>query len=114
MAWSPNGKRICFKAAKADGTQLVATVNTDGNKSDLTVHHDGKIAVNADFAWHPTEDRVIYAMFCAERGFIQLYEFNPNKVAAPTLVKGQDVGRNNTDACWTPDGKRLIVISGDY
>jgi TolB protein len=114
MAWSPNGKRICFKAAKADGTQLVASVNTDGNKADLKVHHDGKIAVNADFAWHPMEDRVIYAMYCAERGFTQLYEFNPNKDAAPTLVKGQDVGRNNTDACWTPDGKRLIVISGDY
>lgn len=114
MAWSPDGKRICFKAAKADGTQLVATVNTDGNKSDQKIHHQGKMAVNADFAWHPTEDRVIYAMFCAERGFTQLYEFDPNKNAAPTLVKGQDVGRNNTDACWTPDGKRLIIISGDY
>jgi Ca2+-binding EF-hand superfamily protein len=114
VAWSPDGKRICFKAVKADGTQLVATVNTDGNKPDLKVHYEGKVAVNADFAWHPTENRVIYAMFCAERGFTQLYEFDPNKDAAPTLVKGQDVGRNNTDACWTPDGNRLIVISGDY
>lgn len=112
--WSPDGKRVCFKAVKADGTNHVASVNTTGNEPELKVHYAGKNAVNADFAWHPTEDRVIYAMFCAERGFTQLYEFNPKTDAAPTLVKGQDAGRNNTDACWTPDGKRLIVISGDY
>jgi hypothetical protein len=45
---------------------------------------------------------------------MQLYEFNPTTDAAPVLMKGQDPKRNNTDACWTPDGKRLIVVSGDY
>lgn len=114
MAWSPDGKRICFKGAKTGGTQHVATVNTTGDQPELRVHHRGQVAVNADFAWHPTEDRVVYAMHCADRGFTQLYEFNPTNEAAPTLVQGQDIGRNNTDACWTPDGKRLIVISGDY
>jgi hypothetical protein len=45
---------------------------------------------------------------------VQLYEFNPSTDVAPKLVEGQDIARNNTDACWTPDGKRLIVISGDF
>ncbi|MDB5346447.1 MAG: translocation protein TolB [Schlesneria sp.] len=113
-AWSANGKRICFKGTRGDGIQHVATVNTRGDKPDLRVHHQGKVEVIGNLVWHPLEDRVIFAKYCAERGFKQLYEFNPTNETAPTLVKGQDVGRNNTDACWTPDGKRLIVISGDY
>ena len=51
---------------------------------------------------------VIFAMTCPERGFVQLYEFNPGTDATPTLVEGQDKTRNNTDACWTPDGKNLL------
>ena len=45
---------------------------------------------------------------------VQLYQFNPNTADPPVLVAGQDVTRNNTDACWTPDGKRLLIISGDF
>ncbi len=113
-AWSPNGERLCFKGVKEDGTNEVSSISTSGEDPDLKVHFSGKVNINADFAWHPKGDRVIFAMTCPERGFVQLYEFNPGTDAAPKLVEGQDVTRNNTDACWTPDGKRLIVISGDF
>lgn len=113
-AWSPDGKRLCFKGVKDDGTNEVASISTSGEDPDLKVHFSGKININADFAWHPKGDRVIFAMPCPERGFVQLYEFNPGTDVAPKLVEGQEITRNNTDACWTPDGKRLIVISGDF
>ena len=113
-AWSPDGQRLCFKGVKADGTQEVASVNMTGDKPELKVHHSGKVSVNADFAWHPQGNRLVYAMYCPERTHVQLYEFDPNKNDPPTLMKGQDETRNNTDMCWTPDGKRLIVVSGDY
>ncbi len=112
--WSPDGKRLCFKGIKADGTQEVATVQMTGDKPELKVHHSGKLAINGDFAWHPLEDRIIFSMTCPERNKTQLYEFNPNKADPPTLMKGQDETRNNTDISWTPDGKRLIIVSGDY
>ena len=112
--WSPDSKRLCFKGIKADGTQEVATVQMTGDKPELKVHHSGKLFVNGDFAWHPTEDRIVFSMTCPERSKTQLYEFNPNKADPPTLVKGQDETRNNTDISWTPDGKRLIIVSGDY
>lgn len=112
--WSPDGKRLCFKGSKADGTLEVATVLTTGDKPELKVHHSGKVALNADFAWHPQGDRIVFAMHCPERSHVQMYEFDPDKNAPPTLLKGQDETRNNTDMCWTPDGKRLIVVSGDY
>lgn len=56
----------------------------------------------------------MFAMSCPERGFVQLYEFNPTTADPPELMAGQDVARNNTDACWTPDGQRLIIVSGDF
>lgn len=112
--WSPDSKRLCFKGVRADGIAEVASILTTGDDPDLKIHHSGKVNVNADFAWHPTEDRVVFAMQCAERTMVQLYQFNPNTTDAPVLVAGQDVTRNNTDACWTPDGKLLIVISGDF
>jgi Tol biopolymer transport system component len=113
-AWSPDGRRLCFKGFKSDGTSEVASISTSGEDPDLSVHFSGKININADFAWHPKGDRIIFAMSCPERGFVQLYEFDPGKADPPKLVEGQDITRNNTDACWTPDGKRLIVISGDF
>ncbi len=114
LSWSPAGSHLCFKGMTAGGSQDVATFDITKEKPPIKVRHTGKHAVNADFAWHPTKNRVIFSMFCAERRFTQLYEFDPTNDDPPKLVDGQDPARNNTDACWTPDGKKLIVISGDF
>ncbi|MEK6261523.1 MAG: hypothetical protein AABP62_23235 [Planctomycetota bacterium] len=111
--WAPDGKRFCLRGVKADGTWEVATVNMTGDKPELKVHHSGKVGMN-DPAWHPQGDRIVFAMTCPERSRMQLYEFNPNKNGPPTLLKGQDETRHNKGSCWTPDGKRLIIVSGDY
>jgi Ca2+-binding EF-hand superfamily protein len=113
-AWSPDGKRLCFKGQRSNGVIEVATVHMTGGDPKLKVHHSGTVHVNADFAWHPKGDRIIYSMYCPERSHTQMYEFNPDKDDPPVLVKGQDEKRNNTDMCWTPDGQRLIIVSGDY
>lgn len=112
--WSPDSRRLCVKGMTKDELQEVAVVTVDQDPPKLKIHHSGKTTVNADFAWHPAGNRVVFAMVCPERSHVQLYEFDPDKDAAPTLVKGQDAKRNNNDVCWTPDGKRLIVVSGDY
>jgi Tol biopolymer transport system component len=114
MGWSPDGSQLCFKGMKADGSQDIATVKVEGNTHEIKVHHSAKVAVNADFAWHPTKNRIIFAMICPERSVMQLYEFDPTKDDPPQLVKGQDETRNNTDVSWTPDGKQLIIVSGDF
>ncbi len=111
--WSPDGTRICFFGTKADGSQDIVTVPATG-VPEIKVHHSFPKSTVRDFEWHPTEDRIVFTNFCLERERTQLYEFNPNKADPPTLIKGQDETRNNTDISWTPDGKRLIIVSGDY
>jgi Tol biopolymer transport system component len=113
MTWSPDSQRICFKGLRADGSEEVASVSADPDKPRLKVHHSGKNIV-ADFAWHPGGNRVAFCMFCPERKVTQIYEFNPDAADPPQLLKGQDPNTANTSVCWTPDGKQLIVITGDY
>jgi TolB protein len=113
-AFSPDGTHICFKGMTQGGTQDVATFDLTKEKPSVKVRHTGTAAVNADFAWHPTKNRVIFAMYSPDRKTTQLYEFDPTNDERPKLVEGQDPKLNNTDACWTPDGKQLIIISGDY
>ncbi|HLQ46721.1 MAG TPA: translocation protein TolB, partial [Planctomycetaceae bacterium] len=113
MTWSPDSQRICFKGLKADATEEIATVSVDPEKPQLKVHHSGK-NILTHFAWHPEGNRVVFSMNCPERAVFQLYEFNPNSADPPQLLKGQDPATANTSACWTPDGKQLIVISGGH
>lgn len=109
--WSPDSRRLCFKGLTADEKQEIATVNMTGDEPGLKVHLSGTVSINADFTWHPAGNRIVFPMTCAERGCLQLYEFDPAREAPPALVKGQDEQRQATGVCWTPDGKRLIVTS---
>jgi Tol biopolymer transport system component/Ca2+-binding EF-hand superfamily protein len=113
LAWSPDSRRLCFKAGTPQGQEQIVLVDAAGAEFGLTVRYTGT-AMNSDFAWHPNGERIVFSKFCPERGKSQLYEFSPDDNAEPTLVTGQNETTNNTDACWTPDGRQLIVIVGDY
>ena len=113
MAWSPDGKRVCFKGIKPNAVEEIASVWVDGSAPRLKVHYSGK-SVAADFAWHPDGNRIVFCMSCPERKVSQLYEFNPDADDPPKLVNGQDETANISGLCWTPDGKRLIVITGNF
>lgn len=113
MTWSPDGKRACFKGVKQNAVEEVATVLLDGGEPRHKVHYSGK-SVAADFAWHPSGERIVYCMNCPERKVSQLYEFNPNTDDSPKLVNGQDETANISGLCWTPDGQQLIVIVGNF
>ena len=118
MKWSPDSQRICFKGLKTSGVEEIATLWIDPakagpNKPRLKVHHSGQ-GISTHCAWHPDGNRIVFNMYCPERTVAQLYEFNPNTNDPIQLVKGQDPKTPNTSSCWTLDGKRLLVIVGDY
>lgn len=116
-AWSPDSTKYCFKGRNSDNQLQIATVQVAGDPSHhaLQIHHTFVVASTTNFAWHPLGHRIVFSMPCLERdGLRQLYEFDPDKLGSVKLVVGQDETRNNTDACWTPDGRRLIFTSGDF
>ncbi len=113
MSWSPDGRSLCLKGQRRDGVLEVATLDVSGREIELKVHATTRDSVASDSAWHPSGKRIVFSMPCAQRQCQQLYEFDPNQDKPPKLVEGQDPTRNNREMCWTPDGKRLILTSGD-
>ncbi|WP_397568944.1 PQQ-binding-like beta-propeller repeat protein [Schlesneria sp. T3-172] len=115
--WSPDGKSFCFVGVRSNGARDICTTTMTGidDIADLKVHHTFRQNVMTDFAWHPAGDRIVFSGVCsARKGLKQLYEFDPDKPGSVELVPGQDPTRNNFDMSWTPDGQRLIYLSGDY
>ncbi len=112
MSWSPDSSKVCVKGNKADTTQELAILDWAAKpKPILKTRVSSKKSLIADSAWHPNGRRVVIGMHCDERNRLQLYEFDPQNDDPPTLVKGQDPARHNGGGCWSPDGKRMIVVS---
>lgn len=114
MSWSPDSQKLCFKGTTAEGVSELAILNANADEPNLKVRHSTELNLNADFAWHPDGERLVFGMACPERRFTQLYEVHPDTDDPPQLLKGQDETRNNSDVSWSPDGKQLIVVSGDF
>jgi Tol biopolymer transport system component len=112
VSWSPDCKKMCFKATRHNGVVDVVTVNVDGGDPQLKVHATTRQSTASDSAWHPDGTRVVFSMPCSPRWSHQLYEFDPRGDDPPRLVEGQDPDRCNREMSWTPDGKRLILTSG--
>ncbi len=113
MTWSPNSQRIMFKALNKTGQQEIATVFADPAQPRMKVHYTGT-SITEDFAWHPDGKRVAFGMHCPERKLYQIYELDPDVDDPPKLIQGQDPNTNNTNLCWMPDGKRAVIITGDF
>ena len=60
------------QVARSDGTLEFVSILTSCDVSDLKVHHSGKVHIISDFALHPTEDRVVFAMRCVERNMVHV------------------------------------------
>ncbi len=114
FAWSPDSTRICIARVRPDRVEELVIVNSLGAELGFEVRAAFLSLGSSAFAWHPHGERLVFSALCPERELPQLYEVNPQTDEAPKLVLGQDPTRRNKDACWTPDGKQLIVTSGEY
>ncbi|HWB14522.1 MAG TPA: hypothetical protein VG826_35185 [Pirellulales bacterium] len=113
MCWSPDSRQICFRGISMAGRQELVLVDAAGAQRGIKVRFGGE-PFSSKFAWHPSGKRLVFSKPCPERGIMQLYELDPNTDDPPVLVPGQDPHTHNEDPTWTPDGKRLILVRGNY
>ena len=113
LAWSPDGRQISCIGRKPDESEEVLILSMTKQPLTVTLRHTDR-TIEGSLSWHPNGDRLVFPMRNRSRERIQLFEFNPVGDAAPILVNGQDPGSEIRTAAWTPDGKQLIVVTGNY
>ncbi|MDZ4686538.1 MAG: hypothetical protein SH850_15825 [Planctomycetaceae bacterium] len=121
MAVSPDGRKMCGKLVLDAGQKHHAVMLMDlfpAPGADPTPPQIGVQSfvrnreVWADFAWHPTEPRVVFPMRSPEHNnTFLLYEFDPAQPDSLKLVSGQPLDRWNQCSTWRPDGKQLLFLS---
>ncbi len=113
LAWSPDGKQLAFVGHKPDGTEELMKVSVDEQPPQPKLLFTNR-TIEGSISWHRDGDRLVFPMRNQEQKLLQLFELNPNGDKAPTLVKGQPLSAEVRAACWTADGKQIIVVIGNY
>ena len=111
-AWSPSGRWIAFISAR-DGKDDLFVVRPDGGEVTKLTPDAATSAKRWDaphvqrFAWHPTEDRVVYAAQ-APRAPSQLYVVD---VARGQTTRLSEPEQDDREPAWSPDGAHLAFAS---
>lgn len=114
LTWSPDNNWLCFKGRTTDGLYQVAVVSVKGSSKGFIEIMKGKQQPYADFAWHPDGKQIVIAKWSKEHKFRQMFLVNPLMPGPHVLVPGQAGDINNGGMCWSPDGKKLLYVAGDY
>lgn len=101
--WSPDGSRILYQAATADGSRIWQIAASGGDPVSLSVadFHD------QDAAWHPEGERIVYASERHDTG-LDIWETDLPTGLAWRLTR--DPG-DETEPAWSPNGRHLAWIS---
>lgn len=108
FCWSGDSRRIGFLGERANGQREIASVGLH-DSPDLKVHYTGKRFFSNNLAWSPDGTRLVLPIHGEKTQRMLLHEFNPLTKDKPQLLKGPDESWASYNACWSPDGKFLIV-----
>ena len=104
FSWAPDGTRLCVQSRVSKRSNDLLIVDADGT-NDFRVRYRGDVGNFMD--WSPDGHKIAIYVHEAKRFFI----IDPDGDQPPTLLEGQDPGRQNVAPSWSPDGKRLVFMS---
>lgn len=110
--WQPGKTETLVIAKDDDGNELRQVYRLDPKKGTTTLLSDGK-STNSYPVWSPRGDRVAFCAIHRNEKSTGICIVDPSN---PTSLKeiAQLTGANWDDVTdWSPDGKNLLVVSGD-
>jgi Tol biopolymer transport system component len=111
FSWSPDSRRIAFKGKRiGSDKQEIGIIDARGAKHGLITRYEAKIIWN--LSWSSDRNRIFFAQPVAKlNNRNQIWWMNADTHDEPELLAGQNTERGNSAAVFSPDGKRLLMIS---
>lgn len=114
--WSPDSRRIAFLGRRADETLELGIVDARGADFGLDVRvsetKDAKDKLSFGLAFSPDGARLLTYKYDPVRELRQIYFLDLATANPLEPLAGQNHGRSNMEAAFSPDGKRLAICSG--
>lgn len=110
-SWSLDGKFICFKGTRSDGSEEVAIVSAQGESHGFRVllsTKDGYKPILPIVAWDGNAKNVLVATKGPGDKYRQLYLLDPKGEASPKRLPGQDANLHYSEMAWSFDGKHAV------
>lgn len=111
MNWSPDSRRLAFKATGPEGN-ILASIRMSSDKPDLQVHYSTPENFDADLSWSPDGKRIIFCMRTKELNRSLLYEIQTKAYEPHKIVPGLDESINYLGGVtFTTDGHWMILVA---
>jgi uncharacterized protein (TIGR03067 family) len=116
LAWSPDGRWICYQTETSNGEPEMAIVSADGQSKGFRVLLPSDAIEHVQetscyFSWRPDGKRVLTSLKLDGDANRQLYLLDVEGKELPQKLAGQDPSRNNVLNCWSADGKKIMFAS---
>jgi len=112
MAWSPDGRWICFLGRLQDRSNQLAIVHVEGYKKGFRVlvptekTKGTRAATNP--SWSPDGKQVLAALRMPKKRTWKLYTIDIDDPHEIKRLPGQREDRSYGSPAWSPDGKKII------
>lgn len=115
LVWSPDGKWICFKGVRPDGTQEIVTVNAQGEDHGFNVLVSTKDedikGINPIVAWGGDPGVILVPLRVGDSKFWQIYLVDPKGEKPLKRLPGQHADVPCAEMAMSPDGKQVVYAA---